>query len=91
MKSIASKIPYVGPAPRLIAPSEPTYSAEVIISALSVRMSAALAKRAMFCQQFTHQVKSIEHTSATCPVTFAHPVIQLAKAEYRLGANFAEK
>lgn len=38
-----------------------------------------------------HQVKSMEHTNVTCPVTFAQPVNQLASADHRGGAIFAEK
>lgn len=45
----------------------------------------------MNAQRLAHQVKSMEHTSVTCPVIFAHPVIQLASAEYFGGASFAEK
>ena len=37
------------------------------------------------------QVKSIPQTRVTCPVTFAHPVIQLASGAYFTGASFAEK
>jgi len=37
------------------------------------------------------QMKSIPQTNVTCPVTFAHPVIQLARGAYFGGANFAEK
>lgn len=33
----------------------------------------------------------MEHTRVIWPVTFAQPVIQLASAEYRSGASFAEK
>ena len=36
-------------------------------------------------------VKSIPQTRVTCPVIFAQPVIQLARAEYFGGANLAEK
>lgn len=39
----------------------------------------------------THHVKSIEHTKVTCPVTFAQPVIQLARGAHLGGASFAEK
>lgn len=39
----------------------------------------------------SYHVKSIEHTSVTCPVTFAQPVIQLASGDQRGGASFAEK
>ena len=38
-----------------------------------------------------YTVKSMEHTRVTWPVTFAHPVIQLASAAYRAGASLAEK
>ena len=39
----------------------------------------------------THHVKSMEHTNVTWPVTFAQPVIQLAKADHFGGASLAEK
>ncbi|EMD31644.1 hypothetical protein CERSUDRAFT_88750 [Gelatoporia subvermispora B] len=36
-------------------------------------------------------VKSIDVTSATCPLIFAQPVIQLASAEYFGGESFGYK
>jgi hypothetical protein len=84
--SMAKSMPYVGPAPRIIAPSLETVIAVVIACALRhVRHPYA------WLASGTNQVKSIEQTKATCPVTLAHPVTQLARAEYFGGASLAEK
>lgn len=60
-KRMASRIPKVGPFPRLIAPSDPTASAVVIICAL--RRDGL--RRESEAQVATYHVKSIEHTRVT--------------------------
>ena len=86
---MATNIPYVGPLPSAIEPLDPTFKAVVIICALR----ADILSRPIVAKvdQNSHYVNSMEHTKVTCPVTFAHPVIQLASAAYSGGASLAEK
>lgn len=60
-KRMASRIPKVGPFPRLIAPSDPTASAVVIICALR----RDELRRESDAQAATYHVKSIEQTRVT--------------------------
>lgn len=72
------------PCENRIANRMPNVAAEDMTTAPSVLTAIAVV---IICAQ----VKSIPQTSVTCPVMFAHPVIQLARAEYFGGANLAEK
>ena len=80
-------MPYVAPAPNTVFPLEATVIAEVIICALQRHEVDRRYKSWIF----THQVKSMEQTRVTWPVTLAHPVIQLANGPHFGGASFAEK
>ena len=91
---IARRIPKVGPFPRFTEPSEPTAMAVVIICALykGIKIGTRIGNEtSQYLDRIAHQVKSMEQTKVTCPVTLAHPVIQLASSDHCGGASLAEK